>query len=49
MNSPPTLHLNGALPLESSCDNLNANTVKANSPEHRHTQLESVIFNQSFI
>lgn len=45
MNYTPTLHLNGALPIESSGDNLNANTVKANSPEHKHTQLESVIFN----
>lgn len=39
------VHLNGALTLEPSCDNLNANTVKANSPEHKHTQLESVKFN----
>lgn len=39
------MHLNGALTLEPGCDNLNANTVKPNSPEQKHTQLESVKFN----
>jgi hypothetical protein len=36
------MHLNWVLTLEPSCDNLNVNTVKANSLEHKHTQPESV-------